>query len=111
MESGNGYNLLWRVLILTVPGFDPTIPVTIPVWQDEDIFEFVTSFCLYFWLQAKKGVVNDDRSCSTTFLNAVLNPAYTNVITTLLTCINNYYIADDEGYLPNHLCVIVLSWK
>jgi hypothetical protein len=56
MELGNGYNLLLRVLMLMVPGFDPTIPVTIPVWQDEDIFEFVSSFCLYFRLQAKKGL-------------------------------------------------------
>jgi hypothetical protein len=81
----------------------------IPVWQDEDIFEFAASICLYFWLQAKKGVVNDNRSRSTTFLNVVLNPAYTNVITTLLTCINNYYIAEDKGYLPNHLCVMGLA--
>jgi hypothetical protein len=41
-------------------------------------------------------------------LNAVLNPAHTNVITTLLTCINNYYAADNEGYLPIHLCVMGL---
>ena len=26
MESNNGYNLLWRILELTVPGFDPHIP-------------------------------------------------------------------------------------
>ena len=30
MESNNGYDLLWRVLELTVPGFDPTFPVKIP---------------------------------------------------------------------------------
>jgi hypothetical protein len=26
-ESNNGYNYLWRVLELTVPGFDPTVPI------------------------------------------------------------------------------------
>ncbi len=109
MESGNGYDLLWHILMLTVPGFNPTIPVTIPAWQDNDIFEFATSFSLYFWLQTKKGVVYDNCTHSTTFLNAVLNPAYTYVITTLLTCINNYYAADDEGYLPIHLCVMGLA--
>ncbi len=31
MELGNGYDLLWQILVLTVPGFDPTIPVTIPI--------------------------------------------------------------------------------
>ena len=30
MESGNGYDLLWCVLSLLVPGFDPTLPVIIP---------------------------------------------------------------------------------
>lgn len=35
MESGNGYDLLWRILALSVPGFDPSIQVKIPVWQDE----------------------------------------------------------------------------
>jgi hypothetical protein len=66
MESGNGYNLLWQILVLMVPGFDPTIPVMIPVWQDDNIFEFATSFSLYFRLQAKKGVIYDDRTRSTT---------------------------------------------
>jgi hypothetical protein len=55
MESGNGYDLLWRTLALTVPEFDPTIPGMIPAWQDNDIFVFATSFALYFCLQAKKG--------------------------------------------------------
>jgi hypothetical protein len=109
MESGNGYDLLWQILVLTVPGFNPTILVTIPVWQDDIIFEFATSFRLYFRLQAKKGVVYNDHTRSTTLLNAVLNPAYTDVITTLLTCINNYYAVDDKGYLPIHLCVMGLA--
>jgi hypothetical protein len=109
MESGNGYNLLWQILMLTVLGFDPTIPVMLPAWKDEDIFKFATLFYLYFWLQAKKGVVNDDRIRSTTFLNAVLDPAYTDVITTLLTCINNYFAPEDEGYLPINLCIMGLA--
>jgi hypothetical protein len=48
MELGNGYDLLWQILALTVPGFDPTIPKTIPAWQDVDIFVFATSFSLHF---------------------------------------------------------------
>jgi hypothetical protein len=109
MESGNGYDLLWQILALTVLGFNPTIPVTIPAWQDDDIFFFATSFTLYFRIQAKKGVVSDNPTHSTTFLNAILEPTYTNVITTLLTCINNYYSTYDEGYLPLHLCVMGLA--
>ena len=109
MESGNGYDLLWRVLALSVPGFDPTIQVKIPVWVDEDIFEFALAFLLYFRLQAKHGVVQDDRTHSIAFLNAVNEPAYADAITTLFTCVTNYTSGLDDGYLPAHLCVMGLA--
>jgi hypothetical protein len=32
MDSGNGYDLMWRVLKLSVLGFDPAIPVKLPRW-------------------------------------------------------------------------------
>ena len=110
-ESGNGYDLLWRVLALSVPGFDPSIQVSIPVWRDDDIFDFALSFLLYFRLQAKKGVVQDDRTHSLTFLNALGEPAYADSVTTLLTCITNYPSESewDDGYLPTHLCVMGLA--
>ncbi len=57
MESGNGYDLMWRVLELGVPGFDPAIPIRLPVWSDGDIFEFASSFLLYYRLQLKKGIL------------------------------------------------------
>ena len=100
MESGNGFDLLWRVMALSVPGFDPTRQVTIPVWDDADIFDFALSFLLYFRLLAKKGVVQDDRTNSFSFLNAITEPAYADAITTLMTCITNYASGLDDGYLP-----------
>jgi hypothetical protein len=30
MELGNSYDLLWHVMALVVPGFDPTIPISVP---------------------------------------------------------------------------------
>jgi hypothetical protein len=100
MESGNGFDLLWRVMALSVPGFDPTRQVTIPMWDDADIFDFALSFLLYFRLLAKKGVVQDDRTNSISFLNAITEPAYADTITTLMTCITNYASGLDDGYLP-----------
>ena len=62
-ESGNGYNLLWQILELTVPGFDPANPIKLPIWhRDEDVFGFAQAFFLYFQLQSKKGVYYDDRT-------------------------------------------------
>jgi hypothetical protein len=109
MESGNGFDLLWRVMALSVPGFDPTRQVTIPVWEDADIFDFALSFLLYFRLLAKKGVVQDDRTNSISFLNAITEPAYADAITTLMTCITNHASGLDDGYLPPNLCIMGLA--
>jgi hypothetical protein len=53
-KTNNGYNYLWRILELTVPGFDPIIPILTPQWhKSEDIFHFAQSYLLYFRLQSK----------------------------------------------------------
>ncbi len=62
-ESNNGYDYLWRVLELTVPGFNPTVPIHAPIWSDvKDIFQFAQAFLLFFCLQAKVKFHNDDRT-------------------------------------------------
>ncbi len=92
-----------------MPSFDPSIPVKLPIWNDDNIFNFALLFILYFWLQAKKGVVQDDCICSTTFLNLIDKPMYADMITTLLLCIKNYISTLDDGYLPSHLCLMGLA--
>jgi hypothetical protein len=109
MELNNGYSLLWRILKLTVSGFDPANLVKIPKWQNNDIFNFAIAIIWYFWLRTKKGVVYDHHTRSTTFLRLIDKPVYIDVIRTLLTCINNYYADEDEGYLPTNLCVMGLA--
>jgi hypothetical protein len=53
-EMNNGHGYLWRVLELTVPGFDPVIPIQTPIWSDiGDIFRFAQAYLLYFRLQGK----------------------------------------------------------
>ncbi len=48
-ESNNGYDYIWRVLELTVPGFDPVMTIQTPLWSDaNDIFQFSQSYLLYF---------------------------------------------------------------
>jgi hypothetical protein len=82
-ESNNGYDLLWRVLELAVPGFDPSLQISAPVWMGDDIFDFCLSFVLNFRLMGKKGLLHDERTKSITFLQAVWEPSYVDVITTL----------------------------
>ncbi len=95
---------------MTVPGFDPANPIKLPIWRhDEDNFGFAQAFVLYFWLQSKKGIYYDDRTQSTSFLQAIEESAYFDTITTLMTCIDNYYSTDDDGYLPSNLCVMGLA--
>jgi hypothetical protein len=70
-ESNNGYDLLWQVWELTVPGFDPLMQISAPIWLGNYIFEFCLSFVLYFRLLVKKGLVHDERTKSVTFLQAI----------------------------------------
>ena len=109
MKSDNGYDLLWHILELTVPGFDPTFPVKIPAWSNDGIFDFAHVFQLYYHLLSKKGDFHDDKMHSTTLLQAINNYAFANLITTLLTCINNYFSVDNDGYLPRSLCIMGLA--
>jgi len=108
-ESNNGFDLLWRILELAVPGFDPSLQISAPVWLGDDIFDFCLSYVLYFRLQAKKGLVHDERTKSLTFLRAVSDPAYVDVITTLEAHIDTYLSKHDFGYLPPNLCMMGLA--
>ena len=102
-ESTNGYDYLWRVLELTVPGFDPIVPIQLPVWADHtDIFHFVQGYLLYFRLQAKQNFHYDERTRSGIFLRAIQHSDYADTVTTLQSQVNTYR-EFDEGYLPNHL--------
>jgi hypothetical protein len=69
------------------------------------------AFLLYFCLQAKKGVYYDEQTRSTSFLQSIEESAYVNTITTLLTCINNYYSPNNNRYLPSNLCVMGLAYQ
>jgi hypothetical protein len=109
VEWNNGFDLLWRVLELAVPGFDPSHQISAPVWIGDDIFDFCLSYVLYFCLQAKKGLVHDERTKSLTFLQAVREPAYVDVITTLQAHIDTYLSQQDFGYLPPNRCMMGLA--
>jgi hypothetical protein len=110
-DSNNGFDLLWRLMALAVPGFDPAQHVSAPVWDDyRDIFDFCHAHVLYFRLQAKRGLYYDDRTRSSTFLRAIHQPEYIEVITTLQTHIESYQDMD-MGYLPPSLCMMELATR
>jgi len=89
-----------------VPGFDPTVPIRVPVWTDmEDIFHFAQSFLLFFRLQAKVRFYYDDRTRSGMFLRGVQSTEYADTVTTLLSHVNTFRQEFDDGYLPPHLRV------
>ena len=100
---------MWRLMALAVPGFDPAQHVSAPVWDDyRDIFDFCHAHVLYFCLQAKRGLYYDDRTRSSTFLRAIHQPEYIEVVTTLQTHIESYQDMD-MGYLPPSLCMMELA--
>ncbi len=93
---------MWRLMALAVPGFDPAQHVSAPVWDDyRDIFDFCHAHVLYFRLQAKRGLYYDDRTQSSTFLWAIHQPEYIEVITTLQTHIESYQDMDMGDNVPS----------
>jgi hypothetical protein len=105
-ETNNGYDYLWRVLKLTVPGFDPMVTILVPQWHDsEDIFQFSQAYLLYFHLQAKLQYHYTNRVRSSTFLCAIQQSDYADAVTTLQSHIHSYREEYDTGFLPAHLCI------
>ena len=103
VESKNGYDLLWRVLELTVPVFDPTVPLQQPTYDsDTDILGLGRRFKLYFRLQAKKQVFINTRDCTSMFLKAVASSEYADIVTTLQSNVDSYRHIDDEYFLPQN---------
>jgi hypothetical protein len=108
-DSNNGYYLMWRVMALGAPGFDPTLHVASLVWEDYlDIFNFCRAHILYFCLQAKQELYYNERTHSTTFLCMVQQTEYMEVMTTLQTNIDLFQVMD-PGYLPPRLCMMELA--
>jgi hypothetical protein len=103
-ESNNGYDLLWRILELTVPGFDPTVPILPPTWhRDSDVFNFCQAHLLYFRLQAKKNNYFDARTRISIFLRAIADSKYADIATLLQAQVSSFRNTNDDGYLPHHL--------
>ena len=108
-NSNNGFDLMWRLMALAVPGFDPAQHVSAPVWDNyRDIFDVCHANVLYFCLQAKRGLYYDECTRSSTFLWVIHQPEYVEVVTTLQTHIESYQDMD-MGYLPPSLCMMELA--
>ena len=89
---------------LTVPGFDPVVPIQIPTWSNaDDVFSFAQTYLLYFRLQSKQHFHYNDRTPSSIFLCAVQFSDFADTVTTLQSHVNSFREQYDDGYLPPHL--------
>jgi hypothetical protein len=83
-ESNNGFDLLWRVLELSVPGFKSTNPVQVPIWSSAtSILSFCHEYLLYFHLQAKHNIFFNAQTQTNIFLRNILHSEYADIVTTL----------------------------
>jgi hypothetical protein len=103
-KSNNGYNYFWKVLELTVPGFDPVVPILTPQWADlEDMFYFSQAYLLYFHLRAKMQYHSTNHVHSSMILSAIQHSDYADMVTTLQSHVNSYCEDYYTGFLPPHL--------
>jgi hypothetical protein len=90
-ETNNGYDYLWRVLELTVPGFDLVVAIQTPQWADSnDIFHFAQAYLLFFRLQGKMHFHYTDWTRSGIFIRAIQHLDYADTVTTLKSHVNSY---------------------
>jgi hypothetical protein len=101
MESNNRYDLLFHILVLTVPSFDSTLPLLAPIWTSStDLFKFCPSHHFYFCIQGKKGTSFDDCTKSGIFLCAIRSSKYADIVTMLQSHVNIYHSNYNNGSLP-----------
>ena len=106
VDSNNGFDLMWRILELAVPGFKSMNPVQVPAWHSQtDVLSFCRAHLLYFRLQAKHNMFFSARTQTNMFLRNIQPSEYADVVTTLQSQVNAYLAEDDDGYLPANLCI------
>jgi hypothetical protein len=106
VDSNNGFNLMWRILVLAVPGFKSMNLVQVPTWTSQtDILSFCRAHLLYFRLQAKHNMFFSARTQTNMFLQNIQPSEYADVVTTLQSLVNDYFSDDDDGVLPANLCI------
>jgi hypothetical protein len=89
---------------LIIPGFDPAVPIQVPVWTgSNDIFSFAQEYLLYFHLHEKLNFHFDDRNHSGIFLWAIQFSEFADTVTMLQTQMNSFQFEYGDGYLPPHL--------
>jgi hypothetical protein len=94
---------LWRILEITVAGFNPTLPLEQPQWsRDMDILEFGHRHELYFRLQAKQNVYFSSRHRTGIFLRAMASSKYVDIVTNIQANIDAYRNPDNNTFLPQH---------
>ena len=101
-----GYDFLWQILRLTVPGFNPATTAQVPLWQfNSDILEFAKDFLMYFRLQRLLRTPHTDSARSLMFLHAIKGSEYIESVNVLVTAVENIVFADPtaEKPLPDHL--------
>ncbi len=105
-ESATWYGYFWHILELTVPGFNPVVPIQVPTWIGMDnIFGFALDYLLYFCLQENMNFHYNDCIRSGIFLQSIQFSEYADTVIVLQIQLNLFHFEYNEGYLPPHLCI------
>jgi hypothetical protein len=106
MESNNCYDLPFHIMVLSVPGFNPTLPLLLLLWTSfTNLFQFCRSHHFYFRIQGTRGIFFDNCTKSGIFLCAIQLSEYADMVTMLQSHIDLFHGDFDDGLLPYHLCL------
>ncbi len=91
VESNNGFDLLWRIMELTVPGFKSMNPVQVPMWTPHsDILSFCRDHRLYFQLLSKHNKLFNSHTQTNIFLRNTQQSEYADVFSSINSLVYGY---------------------
>ena len=86
----DGYDIMWRLLGMFVPGFDATKTNDRPLWSDSkgDAIDFADAYHLFFRLSSKANHNHTPRVQSKLYLEGITDPILQSIVNPLLIAVD-----------------------
>ena len=112
-DNADGYQLIYKIFQLYMPGFNRTIILDHPLYHATDtVAGFAGAILSHFRIKAKTGDRTTQKTMSLLFLQNIAHPNVTNSIPIWIERVNNHVSSDefgDDGSLPYDLQIPSLA--
>ena len=113
-NKADGYQLLHKLFVLYMPGFNRTTMIQQPLYHAcDNIAGYAAAILAHYRIKAKTGAFTDDKTKSLVFLQNIGHPNITNSLPIWIDRVTNYYGPGnfDNGSLPETLRIPALAME